>query len=131
MVTTVDEFHAICRKRGIPPEKYDLVEGFYEETLPARSATDAPTDIALAYVDCDLYTSTRPVLDFLEPRLKHGMIVAFDDYFCWSANQISGERRAMLELSARNQRWVWTPYVQFGWHGLSFVIEDRETLPAI
>jgi hypothetical protein len=56
------------------------------------------------------------------------MIVAFDDYFCWSANQISGERRAMLELSARNQRWAWTPYVQFGWHGLSFVIEDRETM---
>jgi O-methyltransferase len=129
MVTTVDQFHAICGKRGIPREKYELVEGFYEETLPALSAMDPPTDIALAYVDCDLYTSTTSVLDFLEPRLKHGMIVAFDDYFCWSANQASGERRAMLELSARNHRWVWTPYVQFGWHGMSFVIEDRTKLP--
>ena len=129
MVTTVDEFHAICSKRGIPRKKYELVEGFYEETLPARSATDAPTDIALAYVDCDFYTSTRSVLDFLEPRLKHGMIVAFDDYFCWSAKQVSGERRAMLELGSRNPRWKWTPYVQFGWHGMSFVIEDREALP--
>jgi len=35
----------------------------------------------------------------------------------------------MLELSTRNQRWEWTPYVQFGWHGMSFVIEDREALP--
>jgi hypothetical protein len=57
------------------------------------------------------------------------MIVAFDDYFCWSAKQVSGERRAMLELSIRNPRWEWTPYVQFGWHGMSFVIEDREALP--
>jgi O-methyltransferase len=126
MVTTVDEFHAICKKRGIPRDKYEVVPGFYEESLPAMSPTDPPADIALAYVDCDLHSSTKPVLDFLEPRLKQGMIVAFDDYFCWSGSKPSGERTAMLEFSARNERWEWVPYVQFGWHGMSFVIEDRD-----
>jgi hypothetical protein len=41
--------------------------------------------VALACVDCDI---------------KHGMIVAFDDYFCWSSTQISGERRAFVEFVA-------------------------------
>ena len=122
MATSLDEFHAICSAQGIPREAYTVVPGFYEQTLPTATA---PTDVALAYVDCDLYSSTTEVLEFLEPRLKHGMIVAFDDYFCWSAAQISGERKAMLELVSEDPRWEWVPYMRIGWHGTSFVIEDR------
>ena len=77
-------------------------------------------------IDCDLYSSTKTVLEFLMPRLKHGMIIAFDDYFCWSATQISGERKAMMELFSKDCRWEMVPYMQFGWHGNSFVIEDKK-----
>jgi hypothetical protein len=128
MAISLEEFHAVCAGNGIPREAYSVVPGFYEETLARMSPGDEPADIALAYVDCDLYSSTRTVLDFLRPRLKHGMIVAFDDWFCWSATQLSGERKAMLELAAADDRWEWAPYVQYGWHGQSFVIESRELL---
>jgi hypothetical protein len=57
--------------------------------------------------------------------MKHGMIIAFDDYYCWSATQISGERMAMLEFFSENPEWVLSPYMQFGWHGQSFVVESR------
>jgi O-methyltransferase len=113
-----------CAKNGISRNDYTAVPGFYEETLTAMSPTDEPTDIALAYIDCDLYTSTKAAQDFLRPRLKHGMIVAFDDYFCWSPSQISGERRALLEVDGEAGQWGWTPYIQFGWSGASFVIEE-------
>lgn len=125
MAMELKDFHARCADRRIPREAYEVVPGFYEETLVSMSPTDPPVNIALAYVDCDLYSSTKVVLDFLEPRLKHGMIVAFDDYFCWSSSQPSGERRALLEFVARNRRWEWVPYLRFGWAGKSFVIEDR------
>lgn len=129
MATSLEQFHATCAANGIPREAYHVVPGFYEQTLDAMPPAAAPANIALAYVDCDLYTSTKSVLRFLEPRLKHGMIVAFDDYFCWSASQRSGERQAMLELSSEGPRWEWVPYVQFGWHGMSFVLEDAASLP--
>jgi len=125
LATTLDEFHSKCAENGIPREAYTLVPGFYEDTLSTMAVTDEPTNIALAYVDCDLYSSTKGVLQFLEPRLKHGMIVAFDDYFCWSSSQISGERKALLEVTSDQEKWEWTPYMQFGWHGKSFVIEDK------
>jgi O-methyltransferase len=96
MATSLDAFHRICASKGIPKEAYKTVQGFYEHSLTKLSPDDEPRNIALAYVDCDLYSSTKTVLQFLEPRLKHGMIVAFDDYFCWSPSQIAGERRAML-----------------------------------
>lgn len=126
VATTVDAFHRICDSNGIPKNAYRVVQGFYEQSLTVLSADDEPKNIALAYLDCDLYSSTKAVLQFLEPRMKHGMIVAFDDYFCWSSSQIAGQRRAMLELVARQSRWALVPFVQFGWHGNSFVVEDRQ-----
>jgi hypothetical protein len=125
MEITLEDFHAACARHGIPRDRYTAVPGYYHESLAAMAPEDEPRNIALAYVDCDLYSSTKAVLEFLRPRLKHGMIVAFDDYFCWSATQMAGERRAMLELVAADRTWEWVPYVQYGWHGQSFVIESR------
>lgn len=125
MKTSLDQFHAICASNRIPRDAYSVVPGFYDETLTTMSPTDAPTNVALVYIDCDLYSSTKTVLDFLKPRMKHGMIVAFDDYFCWSASQISGERMAMLEFASENTEWELVPYMQFGWHGQSFVVEGK------
>jgi hypothetical protein len=94
MSIEVDEFEKICKESGIPLAHYSVVPGFYENTLSAPHTADLPSDICLAYIDCDLYSSTKAVLEFLLPRLKHGMIIAFDDYYCWSATQVSGERKA-------------------------------------
>jgi O-methyltransferase len=130
LATELEEFHALCARNGIPRDAYHVVPGFYEETLSKMPASNEPTDIALAYVDCDLYTSAKTVLGFLEPRLKHGMIVGFDDYFCWSPSQLAGERRALLETLLAHDDWNWMPYMQFGWHGRAFVIEDKNLAPA-
>ena len=128
MSTSLDEFHAVCAAEGVPRDRYETVPGFYEDSLEAMAPGDGPTDIALAYVDCDLYSSTCSVLRFLAPRLKHGMILAFDDYYCWSPTQVAGERRALLDFLAAQERWNLLPYRGIGWHGASFVVEDRATL---
>lgn len=123
MATSLDAFTEHCRRRGIPDQAYEAVAGFYDETL-ANSAL--PADVALAFVDCDLYSSTKTVLEFLKPRLKHGMIIAFDDYFCFSDRTISGERKAFLDVLAENETYQFLAYVQFGWHGMSFIVEERQ-----
>jgi len=126
MATSLDRFHDLCALQRVPRDAYEVVPGFYEETLPAMSDTDAPPNTAMVYIDCDLYSSTGDVLRFLMPRLKHGMIIAFDDYFGWSATQVSGNRRAMLEVFSENSEWELVPYMQYGWHGQSFVVESRK-----
>jgi hypothetical protein len=127
LVTSLEQFHEACASRGIPRDAYEVVPGFYDKTLPAISDTDEPRNMALVYVDCDMYSSTRDVMRFLMRRLKHGMIIAFDDYFCWSATHASGERLALPEASSENSEWEFVPYMRFGWHGLSFVVENRRT----
>jgi hypothetical protein len=126
----VDEFHAACARNGIPRNAYRVVEGFYEQTLRVDDKSDAlPQDIALAYIDCDLYSSIVAVLRYLGPRLKHGAIVALDDYFCWSATQASGARRATLEFFSTNRDFRLIPYVQYGWAGMSYIVESKAIVP--
>ena len=124
-----DDFHAACVENGVPRSAYDVVPGFFSDTLDKMSPAEPPTEIAFAHVDCDLYTSTVSVLNFLEPRLKNGMIVSFDDYHLWSSDQISGERRAFLELWAGHPKWHFEPFMPVSWHGASFVVEDRALHP--
>lgn len=123
MATSEPEFHAICHAHGIQRNAYSTVSGFYQDTLPAFGASAAPANIALAYIDCDLYSSTKSVLEFLRPRLKHGMLVAFDDFFCWSATQNSGERMALLEFQAGLSEWNFVRYRDYGWAGCSYLVE--------
>lgn len=122
----VGNFHRACEQHGIPREAYTTVEGYYRDTLPALGANGAPDDIALAYVDCDIYSSTVSVLEFLEPRLKHGMIVAFDDWFCWSPTTLSGERVALREFLASHPEWHFDRYQNIHWSGLAFVVERSD-----
>jgi len=87
----------------------------------------SPARLALAYIDCDMYSSTSSVLEYLRPRLKHGMILAFDDYFCFSSERVAGEKLAFEELVAGETAWRFERYRDIGWAGASFVVESTLT----
>ena len=70
-----------------------------------------------------MYSSTVDVLTFLKPRLKHGMILAFDDYYCYSSEQPAGEKKAFDELKASMPEWTFIPYHTFHWAGTSFIVQ--------
>jgi O-methyltransferase len=127
MAFSLEDFKKTCGQFGIATSEYEVVPGFYEQSLATFAEGDAPQDICLAYIDCDMYSSTKTVLDFLRPRLKHGMIIAFDDYHCWSVTHPSGERQAMLEAFPDDGPWELVPYQTYGWAGASFVLESRSS----
>jgi O-methyltransferase len=120
----VDAFHAMCADKGIPRQAYTAVEGYYSDTLPPLGADGPPVDIGFAYLDCNMYSSTVSALDFLSPRLKHGMVIGFDDYWCWSPTDVSGERIAFDEFRAAHPQWHFERYKDAGWGGVTFVVEQ-------
>ena len=122
----VEEFHAACAQHGVPREDYTAVEGYFSDTLPAFGDDGGPVDIALAYVDCNMYSSTVTVLEFLAPRLKPGMVVAFDDWWCWSPTHVSGERAALREFLADHPQWHFERYKDVHRIGVSFVVEPAD-----
>lgn len=125
MASSEEVFHRLCSSQGIPPVAYTVVPGFYSETLQPDGPGPRPERLALAYIDCDLYSSTREVLAFLEPYLRTGILVAFDDFFCFGDGRVSGEKAALDEFKRGHPDLEFVPYLQFGWHGQSFVVEAR------
>ena len=61
------------------PAHVTLIPGWFEETLPVFLEKHGE-DIALINIDCDIYSSTKTVLDLLSPRIKKGTIILFDEY---------------------------------------------------
>jgi len=57
-----------------------LIAGWFDQTLSAFLEKN-PGPVALAHVDCDIYSSTKTVLDLLAPRFVPGSVIAFDEFF--------------------------------------------------
>ena len=68
---------------GKPPEiddpRVSFEVGWFDDTLPNWTVPDH--DQLVVNIDCDLYSSTRTVLDWLRTRRAPGTLVYFDDLF--------------------------------------------------
>jgi hypothetical protein len=79
-----------------------LHAGWFEDTLPAFLATHSGA-VSLLHVDCDLYSSTRTVLQALAPRLVAGSVILFDDLLGYPGFE-AHELRAFDEYLAASGR---------------------------
>ena len=61
-------------------ENVELVKGRFAQTLPAFLAHH-PERFAFVHVDCDLYSSTKTVLELAAARVGAGTVIVFDEYF--------------------------------------------------
>lgn len=68
---------------GGPPQiddpRVSFEVGWFDKTLPGWQPP--PHDQLVVNIDCDLYSSTRCVLEWLTPHLEPGTLVYFDDLF--------------------------------------------------
>ena len=92
---TREELLALCTA-AYDPDKILAYAGWFTEMLPVIPSS---TKFAMLHLDCDLYSSTIEVLDFVfsHDRVAEGCVIFFDD---WNTNRASpplGQRRAWKE----------------------------------
>ena len=63
------------------PENVQLVQGWFDRTLPGFVDSRKDAAISFLHIDCDLYTSTQTVLTQLRGKIISGTIITFDEYF--------------------------------------------------
>jgi O-methyltransferase len=114
LATSEQEFRRACEKLGIPSERLRTVKGFYEQSLNEQTRRSLSQKAAVIYVDCDLYKSTIPVLEFSRHFLQEGTVVVFDDWNCFRAHPDKGERRAWAEFLASYPQLKFEPFVNTG-----------------
>jgi hypothetical protein len=115
----------------LPADGLQVIKGYFEDTLEANLPNH--TKAALIHVDCDLYGSARYVLERIMARdlLQDGCLLVFDDFNCNRANPQMGERRALAETFANQDRFEYSPWFSYGWHGQAFFVHDRRAIETI
>jgi len=91
------------KKNGVDISKTTITKGWFKESL-----TDECVDkinlkkIAIAYIDCDLFDSTTPVLKFITPFINTGTVLIFDDWFRNGGYKKRGVQGAVLDWLDKN-----------------------------
>lgn len=98
-------FGASSFKTAVPrfsQRNIHLHVGLFEDTVP-KFVDSLSEDIAFVHIDCDIYSSTRTVLDLIIPRLKSGAVLLFDEYFNYPGWE-EHEHKAWTESMQLNGR---------------------------
>lgn len=87
----------------------ELVVGLFAETLP-RFLGEHLDGVAFLHVDCDLYSSTKTIFEYLGPRIRSGTVIVFDEYFNYPGWE-GGEYKAFQEfILARGLSYTYLGY---------------------
>lgn len=125
--TGMDEFRRLMRRKRVDLDRVTLVPGFYDDSLDEQTRSSLPVEkAAVIWVDCDLYESTVPVLDFVSDYVHDGTVIAFDDWHCFRSDPERGEQRAFREWLEKHPELSATAYRDFEWGGTSFVLRRRK-----
>jgi len=102
--------------KGVMPEVRDnvvLIKGWFNQTLPHFIEQHKSETISFIHIDCDLYSSTKYVLDALKQMLKPGCVVVFDELVNYAGYEgDNGELRAWYEFICEND-------VDYDWLGMN------------
>jgi PAS domain S-box-containing protein len=121
--TAMEEVRRNLRNAKVKTDRVTLIPGWYAETLNQKTKERLPLKTAaIVNIDCDVYESTVPVLDFIEAYLADGSVLIFDDWYCFRNKRELGEQKAFREWLERNRHLRATPYKEFGWDGKAFII---------
>ncbi len=123
---SLDEFRRILARGGVKKNEYELIPGYFDRSLNdgLHRKLDGRT-ASVVYVDCDLYTSTVLVLNFVKRYLGNGTIVCFDDFYHYRGNPDQGEQRALSEFLQHNKMFTFIPWAEYSPVGKSFIVRVR------
>lgn len=121
--TSVDKVLELLKGEGCATENVHLIPGLFSETLEAPKTLDIFNNqkVAIAHIDCDLYSSAVDCLNFLETRFHDGAVLLFDDWFCYRGRSDRGVHKATLEWLAQSQFKV-SEYFNYSWAGKAFIV---------
>ena len=116
-------FKANLAKEGVDLSRVISVPGYYDHTLNQETKRQhGLRKAALVMIDCDLYESTVPVLEFLTDLVGQGTILIFHDWFRFKGRPDCGEQRACREWLGRNPRLELIEYWREGPQAVSFLV---------
>mgnify|MGYP001575715044 CR=1 FL=1 len=95
-----EQMQSCLSRRNVDPNSITWINGWYNQTLsPETIQKYELQNIGIVFIDCDTYSSSKAVLDFIGPLLTAPVILCFDD---WKLNDLDikemGEYKSFNEF---------------------------------
>ena len=122
-----EQMQECLKRRGVEPDGITWVKGWYDQTLTEDTAQTYSLDnIALVFIDCDTYSSSKAVLDFITPLIKNPLIICLDD---WKLNDLDikgmGEYKSFNEFVESNPQLHVKEILSYNRKSKSFLVSPR------
>lgn len=123
-----EQMRECLQRKNIKPNDINWVKGWYENTLNDETIQKYQIKkIGIAFIDCDTYSSSKAVLDFIKPLLIEPAILCFDD---WKLNDLDikglGEYKAFNEFLENNPSFKVKEIKSYNRKSKSFLIEPHK-----
>jgi O-methyltransferase len=119
----IDNFKKNIRKKGVDLDRVTITKGWFDKVLNEKIKKRLKIKkAAIINVDCDLYESTVPVLEFITDYIQDGTVILFDDWFCFRGNINKGEQKAFYSWLNKNKNIRATEFHRYDWHGMAFIL---------
>jgi hypothetical protein len=110
---SLPENHFACSVPTFTDTRVGVYEGWFRDTLPGY-VSEMHGTLTLVHLDCDLYSSTKTVLDAIRPFIDAETVLLFDDFFGypryrehqWRAWEESGIEGRWLAHTPKGQALV-------------------------
>lgn len=122
-----EDMEASLKKRNINPHEIEWVKGWYEDTLTDTTKTTLDLkNPGIIFIDCDTYSSSKAVLDFVAPMIQAPVIICLDD---WKLNDLDiqgmGEYKSFNEFLKANPHLRATPMKSYNRKSKTFLVTPR------
>ena len=119
----LERFKRNLSRDGVDLCRIKTVEGWYDKTLNDNTKKILGIQqAAVVWIDCDLYESTIPALNFITDLVQTGTIICFDDFYCFRGDPNRGENKAFREWLVRNPKITAIEYQKFEAAGNSYIL---------
>lgn len=97
----LDDVRNSFQALGVPTQSWEIIPGWFDQTVPALADRLHESGIALLRLDGDWYDSTIICLEHLAPLVSEEGVILVDDYYAWD-----GCARAVHDyLSSNDLAW--------------------------
>jgi len=112
--------------KGIDWSRTYLVEGYFNDSLtPELRKKYNLNKISIALIDCDLYSSTKDVLDYIGDMVVDQTLFMFDDWNCYDRDDNHGQRKAFREFLEQNTALSAESFFEYGAYGQVFIMRKK------
>ncbi len=114
-------------RRGVDPGNITWVKGWFNQTLNSKTVCRyGLKNPGIVFIDCDTYSSSKTVLDFIAPLITAETIICLDD---WKLNDLDlkgmGEYRAFNEFLDENPHLRAEELISYNRKSKTFLITPR------